>query len=267
MAETALVTGASGGIGEEFAKLLASKGCTLVLVARSGDKLARLAESLTAAHRVQVETLPIDLSTASSAAQIQSFLESKKIEVDFLINNAGFGTFGPFVESDLQIELAQIQLNVTTLTHLTRLLLPAMVRRGRGRILNVASTAAFQPGPMMAVYYATKAYVLSFSEALGNELRGTGVTSTCLCPGPTRTGFNERAKLGTGGMLSKKSVMMDAAAVARRGYDGMMKGRRLVIPGLLNKMLAHSTRMGTRGLSARIVRRIMDGIRSAKPSP
>jgi uncharacterized protein len=265
--ETALVTGASGGIGEEFAKLFASKGCDLVLAARSGDKLAKLAESLTAAHKIQVHSLPIDLSTAASPAQVRSFLESKKIAVDVLVNNAGFGTFGPFSESDLDIELAQIQLNVTTLTHLTRLLLPGMVRRGKGRILNVASTAAFQPGPMMAVYYATKAYVLSFSEALANELRGTGVTSTCLCPGPTRTGFNERAKLGGGGMLSKESVLMDAATVAKRGYDGMMKGRRLVIPGMLNKVLAHSTRIGTRGLSARIVRRIMDGIRSAKNPP
>lgn len=264
MAETALITGASGGIGEELAKLLASKGNDLVLVARSGDKLQRLAESLTAAHKVQVHCLAVDLSTASSAAQVESFLESKKLSVDVLINNAGFGTFGPFVESDLAVELSEIQLNVTTLTHLTRLVLPAMVRRGKGRILNVASTAAFQPGPMMAVYYATKAYVLSFSEALANELKGTGVTSTCLCPGPTRTGFNERARLGNGGMLSKKSVMMDAATVARRGYDGMMKGRRLVIPGLLNKMLAHSTRMGTRGLSASIVRRIMDGIRPSR---
>jgi short-subunit dehydrogenase len=267
MAETALVTGASGGIGEEFAKLLASKGRDLVLVARSGDKLARLAESLASAHQIRAQGLPIDLSITSSPAQVHAFVESKTQSVDILVNNAGFGTFGPFAESDLELELAQIQLNVTTLTHLTRLLLPAMVRRGKGRILNVASTAAFQPGPMMAVYYATKAYVLSFSEALANELRGTGVTSTCLCPGPTSTGFNVRANLGHGGMLSKKSVMMDAATVARRGYDGMMKGRRLVIPGLLNKVLAHSTRMGTRGLSASVVRRIMDGIRSSKDAP
>lgn len=264
MSDTALVTGASGGIGEEFAKLLASKGVDLVLVARSGDKLERIAGALTSAHQVQVHCLPIDLSAASAPAQVESFLESKKLSVDYLLNNAGFGTFGPFVESDLAGELGQIQLNVVTLTHLTRLVLPAMVKRGKGRILNVASTAAFQPGPMMAVYYATKAYVLSFSEAIANELKGTGVTSTCLCPGPTSTGFNERAKLGNGGMLSKKSVMMDAATVARRGYDGMMKGRRLVIPGVLNKMLAHSTRMGTRGLSASIVRRIMDGIRSSR---
>ena len=262
MAETALVTGASGGIGEEFAKLLASRGCNLVLVARSGDKLARLAEALTAAHKIQVDCLPMDLSRASSAPQIQSMLESKKIEIDILINNAGFGTFGPFVDSDLESELAQIQLNVTTLTHLTKLMLPGMIRRGRGKILNVASTAAFQPGPLMAVYYATKAYVLSFSEALANELKGSGVTVTCLCPGPTRTGFMARAKMGDPEILAKKSVMMEAALVARKGVDGLMKGKRLVIPGVLNKLLAHSTRLGPRGLNASVVRRIMEEIRA-----
>jgi short-subunit dehydrogenase len=265
--ETVLITGASGGIGEEFAKLFASKGCDLFLAARSGDKLARLADSLRDQHKIQVETLAIDLSAAGAASRLTAFLEEKKIAVGVLINNAGYGTFGPFAESDWEAELGQIQLNVTTLTHLTRLLLPAMVKKGKGRILNVASTAAFQPGPMMAVYYATKAYVVSFSEALANELKGTGVTVSCLCPGPTSTGFNERAKLGNGGLLSKKSVMMEAADVARRGYQGLMKGKRLIIPGLLNKVLAHSTRLGTRGLSASIVRRIMDGIRSSKPSP
>jgi short-subunit dehydrogenase len=137
-----------------------------------------------------------------------------------------------------------------------------MIGRGRGRILNVASTAAFQPGPFMAVYYATKAYVLSFSEALANELKGTGVTVSCLCPGPTRTGFMARAKMGDAEALAKKSIMMDAAAVARKGVDGLMKGKRLIIPGMLNKMLAHSTRFGSRGLSASIVRRINEEIRS-----
>lgn len=267
MAETVLITGASGGIGEEFAKLFASKGSDLVLAARSGDKLARLAESLRDRHKVRVEPLAIDLSTADSAPRVAAFLDERTIAVDVLINNAGYGTFGAFAECDLAPELGQIQLNITTLTHLTRLLLPAMIRRGRGRILNVASTAAFQPGPMMAVYYASKAYVVSFSEALANELQGTGVTVSCLCPGPTRTGFNERAKLGNGGLLAKKSVMMEASDVARRGYQGLMKGKRLIIPGLLNKVLAHSTRLGSRGLSASVVRRIMDGIRSSKPSP
>ncbi len=187
--------------------------------------------------------------------------------MDLLINNAGYGTFGPFAESDPETELGQIQVNATALTHVTRLLLPGMLRRGRGRILNVASTAAFQPGPLMAVYYATKAYVLSFSEALANEVKGSGVSVSCLCPGPTRTGFMERAKMGNASVLSRKSVMMDAEAVARRGIDGMMKGKRLIIPGFLNKVLAHSTRLGSRGLNARVVRRIMEEIRAPGEAP
>ena len=256
--DTALITGASGGIGEEFAKLLASKGCNLVLSARSADKLETLARTLRERHPVRIETVALDLAAAGAATRLAGF------EVDVLVNNAGYGTFGPFAESDLEAELGQIQLNVTALTHLTRLLLPGMIQRGRGGILNVASTAAFQPGPLMAVYYATKAYVLSFSEALANELKGTGVKVSCLCPGPTKTGFNERANLGNGGLLSKKSVMMEASEVALRGYQGLVKGKRLVIPGLLNKMLAHSTRLGTRGMSAGVVRHIMDGIRASK---
>ena len=264
MAETVLITGASGGIGEEFAKLFAWRGCDLVLMSRNGEKLERLAGSLPS---VKVERLAVDLSTADAPGKVGSFLESKKLAIDILVNNAGFGTFGAFAESDVDAELAQIQLNVSTLTHLTRLVLPGMISRKRGRILNVASTAAFQPGPFMAVYYATKAYVLSFSEALANELKGTGVTVTCLCPGPTRTGFMARAKMGNPETLSKKSVMMEAEAVARRGVDGLMKGKRLVIPGVLNKILAHSTRLGSRGLSARVVRRIMESIRATGKPP
>jgi short-subunit dehydrogenase len=265
--ETALVTGASGGIGEELVKLFASKGCNLVLVARSGEKLARLAEALTREHQVRAESLPIDLSTAAAPGQVLSFLETRGIAVDYLVNNAAYGTIGLFAESDLEAELGQVQLNLTTVTHLVRLLLPGMLRRGRGRILNVSSTAAFQPGPMMAVYYASKAYVLSFSEALANELKGTGVTVTCLCPGPTRTGFLARAKIGNAEKLNRKKIVMDASVVARQGYEGMMKGKRLIIPGLLNRMAAHSNRLVSRGLSARVVRRIIERIRSSSDSP
>jgi len=252
--KTALITGASGGIGEEFAKLLAEKGCDLVLVARNAEKLRKLADGWS---NVRVEVLPIDLATPAAPDQVMSFLEAKGIDVDVLVNNAGYGTFGLFAESDLALELGQIQLNVATLTHLTRRVLTGMIGRGRGRILNVASTAAFQPGPLMAVYYATKAYVLSFSEALANELKGTGVTVTCLCPGPTRTGFLERAKMRE----PKGFLQMEAAAVARRGYRGMLKGKRLVIPGVLNKLLAHSTRLSSRGMSAKIVRLINETLK------
>jgi short-subunit dehydrogenase len=263
--DTALVTGASGGIGEELARGLASRGHDLVLLARSAEKLKRLAQDLEQRHSVRVEWMSIDLATPDSPGQVQRFVESKERQVDLLINNAGFGTFGPFAESELAAELGQIQLNVVTLTQLTRAFLPAMVRRGRGGILNVASTAAFQPGPLMSVYYATKAYVLSFSLALANELKGTGVTVTCLCPGPTRTGFMERARMPSAGLLGKKGVMMDASRVAAKGLHGLVRGRALVIPGLLNRMLVHSTRLGSRELQARVVRRILDGIRASAP--
>ncbi len=266
--DTALVTGASGGLGAEFAKLFAAQGCDLVLASRDGEALRRLATTLAGAHRIRVEILPLDLSRAEAPARLFAFVEEKGLKVDALVNNAGYGTFGAFAENDLEAELGQIQVNVTALTHLARLVLPGMIRRGRGRILNVASTAAFQPGPLMAVYYATKAYVLSLSLALANELKGSGVTVSCLCPGPTRTNFMVRAKIGDPETLAKKSVMMDPAVVARQGYNGLMKGKRLIIPGTLNKVLAQSTRLASRGLSASVVRRILDEVRStAKPRP
>jgi short-subunit dehydrogenase len=265
--ESVLITGASGGIGEEFARLFASKGYDLVLASRNEAKLRVLAASLAAAHSIRAEILAVDLSVPASAQALESFLAAQGIETHILVNNAGFGTFGAFADNDLAAELAQIQLNVTTLTHLTKLILPGMLRRGRGKILNVASTAAFQPGPFMAVYYATKAYVLSFSEALSNELQGSGVTVTCLCPGGTRTGFMARAKMGNPEIVSRSSVMMEAAVVARRGFDGLMKGKRLVIPGFLNKLLAHSTRLGSRGLNAKVVRRILEAVRSTGEGP
>jgi len=266
MGEWVLISGASGGIGEAFAGIFASRGCDLALTARSGDKLDRLAKQLSDAHKVRVETFPVDLSILTGAEQLLSSLREKSIQVDILVNNAGIGTFGPFADADLKKELAQIQLNVVSLTQLTRELLDGMVKRKRGRILNVASTAAFQPGPLMAVYYATKAYVLSFSEALSNELKGSGVTVTCLCPGPTRTGFMASANMGDPAVLARSSVMMDADQVARAGVNALFKGRRLVIPGFLNRMLAHSTRLGSRGLSASVVRRMMKTIEATRGS-
>jgi len=265
--ETVLITGASGGIGEAFARIFAAKGHDLVLTARSEETLRRLAAQLSEQYRVCAEFVSADLSIPAGVDQLIAFLRTKSLQVDVLVNNAGFGAFGAFADGDLHEQLAQIQINVFTLTHLTRELLPAMVRRGHGKILNVASTAAFQPGPLMAVYYATKAYVLSFSEALWNELQGSGVTVTCLCPGPTRTGFMARARMGNPEVLAKSAVMMDADEVARRGFEGLQKGRRLVIPGLLNKVLAHSTRLGSRGLSARVVRRLNKSIEATRGAP
>lgn len=263
MRETVLITGASSGIGAAFAKVFAARDYDLVLTARNGDRLSAVAAAL--GNRVRVDVLPADLSDPAGPDELLRAVESKAIEVDVLVNNAGFGTFGPFAESSLEKELAQIRLNVVALTHLTRALVSGMVKRGRGRILNVASTAAFQPGPLMAVYYATKAYVLSFSEALSVELRGSGVTVTCLCPGPTKTEFPVRANMVDPAVLEKGHfIMMDADVVARKGVEALLRGRRLVIPGLLNRTLAHATRLGSRGLSARVAHRLMKSIQSLR---
>jgi short-subunit dehydrogenase len=251
MAETALVTGASGGIGEEVARLLAAKGIDLILVARSGEKLSRLRGEL----KVRVETLPLDLAAPDAAAKVLAFADSASMDIDLLVNNAGVGTFGPFAESDPDAELAQIRLNVSTLTHLTRLVLPGMLRRGRGRILNVASTAAFQPGPKMAVYFATKAFVLSLSEALHEELRPHGIRVTCLCPGPTRTEFGDVAGFGGNGLFDR--VAMESPQVVKAGLDGLDKNKAVVVPGWVNKLTANSGRFAPRA----VVRKIAGAIK------
>jgi short-subunit dehydrogenase len=250
---TALITGASGGIGYELAKLFARDSYNLVLVARSADKLAQLASELEKAYQIRATVVAIDLSQQNGPDQVFAVTQNAGIEVDVLVNNAGFGQFGFYVETDLQEELGQIQLNIVSLTHLTKLYVRPMVERRHGRILNVASTAAFQPGPLMAVYYATKAYVLSFSEALSNELRGTGVTVTCLCPGPTATEFVKRAS-----MDMMKTPYMDAKTVAEIGYRAMLKGRPTVIAGKMNWLVAQSTRLAPRAWTAAIARKLQE---------
>jgi len=253
----ALVTGASGGIGAEIARVLAGKGHDLVLVARSAERLAALAEELSRAHGIQARALAADLAQGEEPDRLARSIASEGSEVDVLVNNAGFGLHGPFVRTDGARELEMIQLNVVALTRLTKLLLPGMVARGRGRVLNVASTAGFAPGPFMAVYYATKAFVVSLSEALAEEVRGTGVTVTALCPGATRTAF-----AGAAGMedsaLFRRGVVMDARTVARAGVEGMLAGRTLVVPGLANKALLASIRVTPRSLVRRITRRMQD---------
>src|SRR5271167_2160473 len=193
--KTALITGASFGIGLELARIFARESYNLILVARSADKLRQLASELEKSHGTRSLILATDLTEPGAPAYVLDQTTRADLQVDVLVNNAGFGQYGLFAENDLEDCLRQIQLNVTTLTHLTRLYLPAMIERKTGGILNVASTAAFQPGPLMAVYFATKAYVLHFSEALANELHGKGVTVSCLCPGPTATEFQKRANL------------------------------------------------------------------------
>lgn len=253
---TALITGASSGIGLELAKLFAADGHDLILVARSNDALEKLAQELTGKHNVKARVLPVDLSLSSASNQIYEQLSG--VEVEFLINNAGFGTFGMVAETKESSLLEMMQVNIVALTQLTRLFLPGMIKRKRGRILNVASTAAFQPGPLMAVYYASKAYVLSFSEALANETKGTGVTVTALCPGPTLTGFQKRAHMEDSNLVSGNLPVMDAAGVARIGYHAMMKGKTLVIPGMTNRLLAFSVRLGPRKLVTAIARHLQE---------
>ena len=255
--QTALITGASGGIGYELAKLCARDGYHLILVARNQEKLRQLAAELQSAYGVSVRVLAKDLSLPAAPHEIFTELQRSSIAVDLLVNNAGYGTYGFFHQADATTQLNMIQLNVAALTHLTRLFLPPMLARGHGKMLQVASTAAFQPGPLMAVYYATKAYVLSFSNALANELKGTGVTVTALCPGSTRTGFQERAGMGTALRLFRLGVM-DAATVARAGYRGMQKGKAIVIPGLMNRLTALSARIVPRNVATCVVRYLQD---------
>jgi short-subunit dehydrogenase len=257
---TALVTGASSGIGLELATLLAKDRYDLVLVARGHDRLQEIAQGLTGEFGVAATVLPADLTDPSAPIDIALALAERKLAVDILVNNAGFGVYGFFAQTPLEKELAMIQVNITALTHLTKLLLPGMLERRRGRILNVASTAAFQPGPLMAVYYATKAYVLSFSEALANETGGTGVTVTALCPGPTITEFQKQAGLEMT-RLFKSPLVMDAPTVARAGYEGMMRGKRVVVPGATNRTLVQALRVTPRRLATAIARRIQESKR------
>lgn len=256
----ALVTGASSGIGLELARLFAADGYDVVLVARRQEQLDTLANDLTARHGVRCEAIAADLGAPDAATNLVRLLEQRSLAIDILVNNAGSGALGPFARMDVDRARSMIQLNVTALTELTRLLVPGMVTLGRGRILNVASTAAFAPGPFMAVYYATKAYVVSFSEALGEELRGSGVTVTVLCPGPTRTEFQEMAGMDNA-RLFKSFVVMDAAPVARAGYRGMMAGKRMVVPGIMNRVLPAVIRFSPRGMVVRVSKLFQQAVR------
>ena len=256
MVSTALITGASGGIGYELAKLFARDGSNLVVVARSGEKLAQLAAELEKAYKIRAIVVAVDLALADGPEQVFAATQKAGIDIDVLVNNAGFGQFGFYTETNLQEELQQLQLNIVSLTHLTKLYVRPMVERRRGKVLNVASTAAFQPGPLMAVYYATKAYVLSFSSALSNELKGKGVSVTCLCPGPTTTEFHKRAAMDLSNIM--KAPFMDAKTVAEIGYRAMLKGKPTVIAGKMNWLVAQSTRFAPRAWTAAVARKIQE---------
>jgi uncharacterized protein len=248
--ETVLITGASSGIGRELAKCFARDGSRLALVARSGGALQTLADELRKAHKVDARVFTVDLARADAPTQVLNHLETAGFKIDILVNNAGFGAQGHFAELPLERQMHIIQVNVTTLTQLTRLLLPGMIERRRGGVLNVASTAAFQAGPNMAVYYATKAYVLSFSEALAEELSGTGVSVTALCPGPTQTNFFAAAAIRTSRLFNWGA--MSAEAVARVGHDAFRRKQVVAIPGFRNQLLAFLVRLVPRVVARRI---------------
>lgn len=257
-ATTVLITGASSGIGYELAKLFARDHNNLILIARSADKLAQIATELQA-HGVTVKTIALDLAQPPAPKFLFDQLQREGIPVDILVNNAGFGVYGEFVHMPEAEILGQVDLNITALTELTRLFLPAMVQRRSGRIMNVASTAGFQPGPLMAVYYATKAYVISFSEAIANELRHSGVTVTCFCPGATHTGFAQRA--GTEkSRLFKQLGAMSAEKVALDGYRAVMEGRTLAISGAHNWLVAESTRFAPRKMVTAVSRWVAEKV-------
>jgi len=256
--KTALITGASSGIGLEFARLFAEGGYDVVLVARTESKLKALAEELSAKHGVRALAVAADLADPAASRGLVERLKAEGVQVEVLVNNAGYASYGAFAETDLDAELKMIQVNIATLTALTKAVLPGMLERKSGRILNVASTAAFQPGPLMAVYYATKAYVLSFSEALANETQGTGVSVTCLCPGPTKTGFQERARMQDSRLV--QGEIMDVQTVAQAGYSALMSKKRIVIPGRQNQLLAFATRLLPRSLVTRLTRQAQERI-------
>ena len=251
--KTVLITGASGGIGLELARIFSREKYRLVLVARSAEKLQEIKKEL---EPSSVDILVKDLSEPLAAGQIFSELQERSVSVDILVNNAGVGSFGLFADADLASQEEMIRLNMLSLTQLTHLFLRSMIERGEGKVLNVASTAAFQPGPLMAVYYASKSYVLSFSEALANELSGTGVSVTVLCPGPTETGFQKAANMGASKLF--KRHVRSAKEVAEAGYRGLMKNKTLVVPGLDNRFFAASVRLSPRWLTPRVVRKIQE---------
>ena len=256
---TVLITGASGGIGYELAKLFARDRHNLILVARSGDRLAQVSAQLQTLG-ITVKTVALDLASPSAAHVLFDQLQGENTLVDILINNAGFGAFGEFATMSEENILGQIQLNITALTEFTRLFLPPMLARRSGRIMNVASTAGFQPGPHMAVYYATKAYVISLTEAIADEVSNSGVTVTCFCPGATETGFAKRAG-NDKTRLFKQLGAMNVEKVALDGYRAVMEGRGLAISGIHNWIVAESTRFAPRKIVTAISRWISEPTR------
>jgi short-subunit dehydrogenase len=256
MTKTALITGASGGIGLELARIHASKGDNLVLVARRGAMLAEVKSELESKFSVSIFNIVKDLLVKDAAKEVFDEVKKQNITINYLINNAGFGDFGLFADGKWEKQEDMINLNITALTHLTWLFLPEMIRRGEGKILNVSSLAAFQPGPTMSVYFASKAFVLSFSEAINNEVRDKGITVTALCPGSVESNFHAVA-LGDPNLV-KERKMMTAKEVAEIGYRAMMKGKTVVIPGFKNAFLIFASRFAPRELIIKMTRKMQE---------
>ena len=256
--KTALVTGASSGIGLALARAFARRGYGLVLLARDRARLDAVKAELGKAYGVGVRIIAADLAAPGAAERIFAETEGAGIPIGVLVNNAGFAEYGPFAEKDGDAQLGMIALNISAVTDLTHRFLRKMLERGAGKILNVASTAAFQPGPLMAVYYASKAYVLSLSEALREEVRGRGVAITALCPGPTESDFFKKQPQMLGSRLIRRGTLMSADRVAEAGYDALMKNKAVVIPGVRNKMLAFASRVGPRGMVTKISRWMLE---------
>jgi short-subunit dehydrogenase len=253
--QTALVTGASGGIGVDIAECFARDGYDLILTARSEEALKSVATRLSAGFGVKAAAIPNDLAAFGGGKALADKIRGQGLSVDVVVNNAGFGHAGAFASAPVEATLGMIDLNVRSLVELTHIYWDGMLKRGRGGVMNVASTAAFQPGPLMAVYYASKAFVLSFSEALWEEARGTGVHVSCLCPGPTASGFRERA--GTGKTkLADASAVMPSMPVAEEGYLGWRRNKRVVITGLRNRIGARAARIMPRSMILRVVRNL-----------
>lgn len=249
---TTFISGGSSGIGLELAKQFADHGFDLVLVARDAVKLQTVSKELKKNRNLNITTISKDLSDPQAPQEIFDILKKDKIIIDILVNNAGFGVQGAFTDTDIDTELDMIKVNILALTHLTKLFLPEMIARGSGKIMNVASTAGFQPGPYFATYFASKAYVLSFSEALTEEMRGTGVSVTALCPGPTKTGFASRAETNNKGFF-KDEKTMSAKQVAKIGYNGLIKNKTVIITGFKNKFLIFLLRLTPRKVVTRIM--------------
>ncbi len=252
MNKTALITGASEGIGLEFAKIFSTEKYDLVITARNETKLNELANGIKNNHNVNVKVIAKDLSKQNAGEEIFNELKNENIVTDVLINNAGFGVFDNYWNVELQDEKNMLQVNIMALAELTNLFAKDMVSRGGGKILNVASTAAFQPGPTMAGYYASKAFVLSYSQAVDFELRKKGVQVSTLCPGPTITEFQVRANMEEINLF-KKGVTMNAKEVAQIGYNGLMKGKSVIIAGTMNKISAMSSKISPAKVSMKIV--------------